>query len=70
MCIVCCDVLHLIRHTFRLEGRHDWDLIAEALRPAYTAPTEAAARERFTEFTGRSGSVLTVNQDPTATDGS
>jgi putative transposase len=44
-------VLHLIRGTFRLAGRHDWDPLAKALRPVYTAPTEAAARERFTEFT-------------------
>jgi putative transposase len=43
-------VLHLIRHTFRLAGRHDWEAIAKALRPIYTAPTEAAARERFGEF--------------------
>ena len=44
-------VLHLIRQTFRLAGRHDWEPIAKALRPIYTAPTEAAARERFGEFT-------------------
>ena len=43
-------VLHLIRHTFRLASRHDWDKISKALRPVYTAPTEAAARERFSEF--------------------
>jgi len=51
LAIVQTCVLHLIRHTFRLAGRHDWDKIAKALRPVYTAATEAAARERFTEFT-------------------
>ena len=51
LAIVQTCVLHLIRHTFRLAGRHDWDKIGKALRPVYTAPTEAAARERFTEFT-------------------
>ena len=51
LAIVQTCVLHLIRHTFRLAGRHDWDPIAKALRPVYTAPTEAAARERFAEFT-------------------
>jgi transposase-like protein len=51
LAIVQTCVLHLIRHTFRLAGRHDWDAIAKALRPIYTAPTEAAARERFDEFT-------------------
>ncbi len=52
LAIVQTCVLHLIRHTFRLAGRHDWDKIGKALRPVYTAPTEAAARERFTEFAG------------------
>ena len=28
-----------------------WDAIAKALRPVYSAPTEAAARARFAEFT-------------------
>ena len=49
--IVQTCVLHLIRHTFRLAGRHDWEAIAKALRPVYTAPTEPAARDRFAEFT-------------------
>jgi transposase-like protein len=49
--IVQTCVLHLIRHTFRLAGRHDWDAVGKALRPVYTAPSEQAARERFTEFT-------------------
>ena len=51
LAIVQTCVLHLIRHTFRLAGRHDWDKIGKALRPVYTAATEAAARERFSEFT-------------------
>jgi putative transposase len=44
-------VVHLLRNSFRYAGRQHWDAIAKALRPVYTAPTEAAARERFTEFT-------------------
>jgi transposase-like protein len=48
--IVQTCVLHLIRQTFRLAGRQHWDAIAKALRPIYTAPTEAAAKERFAEF--------------------
>jgi transposase-like protein len=48
--IVQTCVLHLIRHTFRLAGRHDWEAIAKALRPVYTAPTADAARDRFAEF--------------------
>jgi putative transposase len=44
-------VIHLLRASFRYAGRQHWDPIAKALRPVYTAPTESAARERFTEFT-------------------
>jgi putative transposase len=44
-------VVHLLRNSFRYAGRQHWDAIAKALRPVYTAPTEAAARERFSEFT-------------------
>ena len=43
-------VVHLLRNSFRYAGRQHWDAIAKALKPVYTAPTEAAARERFTEF--------------------
>ena len=43
-------VLHLIRATFRLAGRQHWDAMARDLRPLYTAPTEAAAKERLSEF--------------------
>jgi putative transposase len=43
-------VLHLIRATFRLAGRQHWDAMARDLRPVYTAPTEAAAKERLGEF--------------------
>ena len=42
-------VLHLIRNTFRLAARQHWDALARDLRPVYTAPTEAAAKERFLE---------------------
>nr|WP_233611638.1 IS256 family transposase [Amycolatopsis sp. WAC 01376] len=43
-------VVHLLRNSFRYAGRQHWDAIAKALKPVYTAPTEAAARERFAEF--------------------
>ena len=43
-------VVHLLRNSFRYAGRQHWDAIAKALRPVYTAPTEAAAKERFAEF--------------------
>jgi putative transposase len=44
-------VVHLLRNSFRYAGRQHWDAIAKAPEPVYTAATEAAARERFTEFT-------------------
>ncbi len=44
-------VIHLLRASFRYAGRQHWDAIAKALKPVYTAPTEAAARARFGEFT-------------------
>jgi putative transposase len=43
-------VVHLLRNSFRYAGRQHFDAIAKALRPVYTAPTEAAAMERFLEF--------------------
>jgi len=43
-------VVHLLRNSFRYAGRQHWDAIAKALKPVYTAQTEAAARERFAEF--------------------
>jgi transposase-like protein len=43
-------VVHLLRNSFRYAGRQHYEAIAKALRPIYTAPTEAAAMERFLEF--------------------
>jgi len=43
-------VVHLVRNSFRYAGRQHRDAIAKALRPIYTAPCEAAAKERFVEF--------------------
>lgn len=43
-------VIHLIRNTFRFASRKYWDEMSRDLRPVYTAPSEAAARERFAEF--------------------
>ncbi len=36
-------VLHLMRNTFRLASRADWDAMARDLRPVYIAPSEQAA---------------------------
>ena len=42
-------VVHLLRNSFRYAGRQHFEAIAKALRPVYTAPTEAAAMERFSK---------------------
>ncbi len=43
-------MLHLIRNTFRLASRRDWDAMAKDLRPVYTAVNEADAQVRLDEF--------------------
>lgn len=48
--IVQTCVVHLLRNSFRYAARQDWEKIAKALKPVYTAPTEDAALERFLEF--------------------
>ncbi|MDQ0605184.1 transposase-like protein [Streptomyces canus] len=48
--IVQTCVVHLLRNSFRYAARQDWDKVAGALRPVYTAPGEDAATERFLEF--------------------
>ena len=51
LAVVQTCVIHLLRNSFRYAGRQHYDAVAKALRPVYTAPTEAAARARFGEFT-------------------
>lgn len=53
--VVQTCVIHLLRNTFRYASRKYWDQISKDLRPVYTAPTEAAAKERFDEFTATWG---------------
>jgi hypothetical protein len=48
--IVQTCVVHLLRNSFRHAARQDWDKIAKALKPVYTAPAEDATAERFLEF--------------------
>lgn len=53
--IVQTCVIHLLRNSFRYAGRQHWAEMSKDLEPIYTAVTEAAARERFVEFTGKWG---------------
>jgi transposase-like protein len=48
--IVQTCIVHLLRNSFRYAGRQHWAAIAKALKPVYTAATEAAAKERFAEY--------------------
>jgi putative transposase len=50
LAIVQTCVLPLIRNPFRLATRKDWDKMARALRPVYTAVNEADAAARLDEF--------------------
>ena len=55
LAVVQTCVLHLIRNTFRLASRADWDKMAKDLRPVYTAVNEADAQARLDEFHDRWG---------------
>ena len=48
--IVQTCIIHLIRNTFRLSSRKDWDPIKRAIKPIYTAVNAAAARQAFDEL--------------------
>jgi putative transposase len=50
LALVQTCVLHLVRNTFRLASRADWDKMARDLRPVYTAVNEADAARCLEEF--------------------
>ena len=54
--IVQTCIIHLIRNTFRLTSRRDWDALKRDLKPIYTAVNAAAARAAFDELAERWGS--------------
>jgi len=55
LALVQTCVLHLVRNTFRLASRADWEKLAKDLRPVYTAVNEADAKERFNDFNQKWG---------------
>jgi putative transposase len=48
--IVQTCIIHLIRNTFRLSSKRDWDAIKRAIRPIYTAVNAAAAAAALDEL--------------------
>jgi len=49
--VVQACIVHLLGNSFRYTSKKDWSAIAKALKPVYTAASEAEAAERFVEFT-------------------
>jgi transposase-like protein len=54
--IVQTCIIHLIRNTFRLASKRDWDALKRDLKPVYTAANAAAARIGFDELAEKWGS--------------
>jgi transposase-like protein len=44
-------IIHLIRNTFRLASKRDWDRLKRDVKLIYAAPNEAAARSGLDELT-------------------
>jgi putative transposase len=49
-------IIHLIRNTFKLASKKDWDALKRDVKPIYTAVNEPAARAALGELTERWGS--------------
>jgi transposase-like protein len=49
-------IIHLIRNTFRLASKRDWDALKRDVRPIYTAVNAQAARAALEEMTAAWGS--------------
>src|SRR4051794_30149508 len=48
--IVQTCIIHLIRNTFRLASKRDWDALRRQVKPIYTAVNAAAARAAFEQL--------------------
>jgi len=55
MATVQTCIIHLIRNTFRLASRRDWDALKHDVKPIYTAVNAAAARAALDELTEKWG---------------
>lgn len=48
-------IIHLIRNTFRLASKKDWDGLKRDVKPIYSAPNPAAARAALENLTEKWG---------------
>jgi putative transposase len=48
--IVQTCIIHLIRNTFRLASKRDWDALKRLVKPIYTAVNATAARDAFDQL--------------------
>jgi putative transposase len=53
--VVQTCVIHLIRNTFRLASKRDWDALKRDIKPIYTAVNATAARAAFDELADKWG---------------
>jgi transposase-like protein len=53
--IVQTCIIHLIRNTFRLASKRDWDALKRDVKPIYTAVNAAAARAAFDDLNDKWG---------------
>ncbi|GAB1512577.1 IS256-like element IS1554 family transposase [Actinophytocola sp. KF-1] len=58
--IVQTCIVHLIRNTFRLASRRDWDAVKRDIKPIYTAPNPDAALAALDELDEKWGSKYTA----------
>jgi len=54
--IVQTCIIHLIRNTFRLASKRDWDALKRDVKPIYTAVNATAARLAFDDLAEKWGS--------------
>jgi transposase-like protein len=53
--VVQTCIIHLIRNTFRLASRRDWDALKHDVKPIYTAVNAKAARPALNDLTEKWG---------------
>ncbi|MEV6563055.1 IS256 family transposase, partial [Nocardia sp. NPDC051756] len=60
LAIVQTCIIHLIRNTFRLASRKDWDALRHDVKPIYTAVNATAARAALDDLTDKWGTKYTA----------